>query len=101
MENSGIIILGILLSCLGVINMSGNISSIHWYNRTKITEQTRKPFGRLMGCGTLIIGISFIVTGIILIAFEWIYAWMIALIGAVAGVALSLYALLKYNKGIF
>ena len=55
--------LGILISILGVINMTGNISSLHWYHRQRVTEENRKPFGKLVGLGTLIIGLAMIVFG--------------------------------------
>ena len=57
----GPIILGIIISVLGVFNMRGNISSVHWYHRQRVTEADRKPFGKLVGGGTLLIGISLIV----------------------------------------
>ncbi|MBQ7090966.1 MAG: hypothetical protein IJN82_07580, partial [Clostridia bacterium] len=62
--------LGILISILGIINMTGNISSLHWYHRQRVTEENRKPFGKLVGLGTLIIGLSMIVFGILLFIFE-------------------------------
>ena len=36
MENAFVIIVGIILCILGITNIKGNISSIHWYNRTKV-----------------------------------------------------------------
>ena len=53
--------LGVLISVLGVINMTGNISSLHWYHRQRVTEGNRKAFGKLVGSGTLIIGLAMIV----------------------------------------
>ena len=57
--------LGILVSVLGIINMTGNISSLHSYHRHRVTEENKKPFGRLVGLGTLIIGITMIIFGMI------------------------------------
>ena len=101
-------ILGVFLIVLGIINMKGNISSIHWYHRQRVTEENRKPFGKLVGLGTLIIGVTMLLCGI----FFWLHEetslelWMIVGtvvlgIGIVAGLGLSLYAMIKYNKGIF
>ena len=102
------VILGIIISVLGISNMKGNISSIHRYHRKRITEETRLPFSRMVGLGTLICGVALIVFGI----FSFI-AWItnndlftiigavIVVIGLAAGLVLSLYAMIKYNKGIF
>lgn len=45
--------LGLLVSILGIINMTGNISSLHWYHRHRVTEGNRKPFGKLVGLGNI------------------------------------------------
>jgi uncharacterized membrane-anchored protein len=101
-------VLGILLSVIGVINMTGNISTIHGYHRKRVTEENRKAFGKLVGAGTLIIGLAMIVYGILLFAFEQtqnealsVIGVVILLAGIVAGSALSFYAMKKYNGGIF
>lgn len=62
-------ILGVILIALGVMNMKGNISSLHWYHRQRVTEEDRKPFGKLVGLGTLMIGVAMILFGILF----WIY----------------------------
>lgn len=101
-------VLGVIVSVLGIINMTGNISSLHWYHRQRVTEENRKPFGRLVGIGTLIIGISLIVWGILyyiseLLSLEVItfVAIPILVVGVIAGLVLSFYAMIKYNGGIF
>jgi uncharacterized membrane-anchored protein len=101
-------VLGILLSVIGVINMTGNISTVHGYHRKRVTEENRKAFGKLVGAGTLIIGLAMIVYGILLFAFEQtqnealsVIGVVILLAGIVAGSALSFYAMKKYNGGIF
>ena len=101
-------ILGVILIVLGVMNMKGNISSIHWYHRHRVTEENRKPFGRLVGLGTLIIGIALVISGILFWISEvtatelWlIVGCVITVVGIVVGLVLSFYAMIKYNKGIF
>ena len=100
--------LGLLVSILGIINMTGNISSLHWYHRQRVTEENRKPFGRLVGLGTLIIGVAVAVYGALLFMFEKTQLELYVIIGAVLlvagivlGLAISFYAMIKYNKGIF
>ena len=101
-------ILGVILIALGVMNMKGNISSLHWYHRQRVTEGDRKPFGKLVGLGTLMIGVAVILFGILF----WIYEtmmieWLIIVgsvilgVGIVVGLGFSFYAMIKYNKGIF
>ncbi|MBQ8331912.1 MAG: hypothetical protein IJX94_05390 [Clostridia bacterium] len=42
------------IAVLGIINMTGNISSLHWYHRQRVTKEDRKPFGKLVGnCGNV------------------------------------------------
>ena len=100
--------LGLLVCVLGIINMTGNISSLHWYHRQRVTEENRKPFGKLVGLGTLIIGIALIVFGTLFLIHE--YTQLLALViiavveliaGIVVGIAISFYAMKKYNGGIF
>ncbi len=100
--------IGILISVLGIINMTGNISSLHWYHRQRVTEENRKPFGRLVGLGTLIVGIAITVFGVLLFATEKTESVIYVIIGTIelifgiaGGLALSFYAMIKYNKGIF
>ena len=100
--------LGILVSILGIINMTGNISSLHWYHRQRVTEQNRKPFGKLVGLGTLIIGLSMIVFGILFLIFEQTQLQAFVVIGVIelivsiiVGMIVSFYAMKKYNGGIF
>ena len=99
---------GALISVLGAINMTGNISSLHWYHRQRVTEEDRKPFGRLVGLGTLVIGLSVILFGVVMLLFEKTQAtWLVWLgtaeliAGIAVGLVLSFYAMIKYNKGIF
>ena len=100
--------LGLLISILGIINMTGNISSLHWYHRQRVTEENRKPFGKLVGLGTLIIGIAMVVFGILFLIFEHTQLTVLVIVGVielivsiVAGMIVSFYAMKKYNGGIF
>ena len=101
-------ILGLFISLLGIINMTGNIYSLHWYHRQRVTEENRKPFGKFVGSGTLIIGVAVIIFGALLLLFEstqneiYVFVGTAELIvGIIAGLIISFYAMIKYNKGIF
>ena len=93
--------LGTILTVLGIFNMCGNIGSIHWYNRRKVTKENQKAYCMVVGLGTLIIGVCLIVSGIVqaLIGIE--PSAVIMVIGILVGLTLILYAQFKYNRGIF
>ena len=100
--------LGLLVTILGIINMSGNLSTIHWYHRKRVSEENRKPFGKLVGLGTVIIGLGTILLGIFLILTEIFSKPVFAVIGSsiviisiIIGLAISFYSMKKYNHGIF
>ena len=103
-----ILVVGILLIVLGCINMTGNISSLHSYHRHRVTEADRKPFGRLVGAGTVTIGGSLMLGGALLwiadaVTIPWL-TWIavgIMISGFIVGLVMSFYAMIKYNKGIF
>lgn len=95
-----LLILGIFLSVIGIVNISGNVSTIHAYNRRNVKEEDIPKYGKAVGTGTLIIGIS--------LAFEYfITLWNEAVTDAVVlpaiaiGLAFILYGQIKYNHGIF
>ena len=39
MENIIMLILGVFISVVGIVNIKGNISTIHSYNRRKVKEE--------------------------------------------------------------
>ena len=95
------IILGLLLVVLGIFNCRGNICTIHWYNRRKVSEQDRPAYGKWMGAGTIVCGGGLIAGGIMR-HFLPEHIWSIPLLAAIIlGLAFMLYAQIKYNRGIF
>ena len=102
------LIVGIICIGLGISNMRGNISSLHSYHRNRVSEEDRIPFGKKVGLGTVIIGLSIVIQSVMSaitiktgnqICFKAGLAVLFA--GIVIGVAISLYAIKKYNKSIF
>jgi hypothetical protein len=59
------LMVGILCIFLGSLNMKGNISLLHSYHRKRVLEKDRIPFGRKVGIGTIIIGVSIILSSIL------------------------------------
>ena len=52
MDNIALLILGVFISFLGIVNIMGNISTIHSYNRRKVKEEDVPKYGRAVGTGT-------------------------------------------------
>ena len=100
MDNLALLILGLFISALGIINIMGNISTIHSYNRRKVKEEDVPKYGKVVGTGTLIIGVSLVLGYIVSFWSEAIMAFIILPAGVV-GLGFLLYGQFQYNKGIF
>ena len=102
------VLIGIVCILIGISNIKGNISSLHSYHRRRVSEENRLPFGRLVGVGTIMIGISVCLFGSAMFlaqTFEndlfMILGVVIVGAGTVVGITLAFYAMIKYNGGIF
>ena len=100
-------IVGIICIILGVKNTKGDISSLHSYHRSGVKEEDKLAFGRLVGSGTIIVGISIILFSIAgaitLVTSNDIFTLIgtvIMITGIVAGLAVAFYGMKKYNGGI-
>ena len=101
-------LVGVVCITLGISNMRGNISTLHSYHRSRVSEEDRIPFGKQVGLGTVIIGIGVIIFGILSAVTLYtekeifvVIGTAILGIGIVAGLFISFKAMIKYNKGIF
>ena len=108
MENIITAIIGVVCIVIGIINRKGNISTLHSYHRNRVSEKDRLPFGKMVGLGMIIIGVSMIIMGALsFIATNlqnnlYLTLGSAALIvGLVIGLGITFYAMIKYNKGIF
>ena len=102
------LIVGVIVIVLGVVNMTGNISSLHSYHRHKVSEENRKPFGRMVGIGTVLVGIGIILEGIMMFLAEKLQNGTLVTVGTVLfpafllpGIIIMVVAMKKYNGGIF
>lgn len=103
-----LLLLGLLIAVMGVINMTGNINSLHSYHRHRVKEEDRLPFGRMVGGGTLTVGAGVIAFSVLMMihhateveALVWI-ATAVLFVCIVIGLVLSFWGMIKYNKGIF
>ncbi len=101
MENIYLLILGLFVSVIGIVNMTGNISTIHSYNRRKVREEDAPAYGRAVGIGTLVIGIA-IIAYFVLMLFDLSAIVPFVMIPAVIiGIGFILYGQFKYNGGLF
>ena len=99
---------GVICIVLGIINMRGNISSIHSYHRSRVSKEDILPFGKKVGLGTIIMGVGVIIFSILSAITFYTENNILMLIGTIimiasfiVGIALSFYAMKKYNGGIF
>ena len=103
-----LLIFGSFIIGMGVVNMRGNLSTLHSYHVKRVTEENRLAFGRLVGGGTALIGVSIILYGGCFLIYEKtgsdlpiLIGTLLMIVGIVVGLAISIYAMMKYNKGIF
>ena len=68
--------IGLIIIIRGILNMKGNISLLHYYHRKRVKKEDIIPFGKKVGIGNIIIGITM-------------------------GITIIFYAMFRYNKGIF
>mgnify|MGYP003299812264 CR=1 FL=1 len=102
------VLVGCVCIILGISNMQGNISSLHEYHRHRVSDDDVIPFGKLVGLGTIIIGASVIIFSISMLISHFtslnyllIIGTAVMFIGIAIGIAVSFYAMKKYNNGIF
>ena len=100
MDHIALLILGIFIAIIGIVNIMGNISTIHSYNRRKVREEDVPKYGRAVGTGTLIIGVSLIAAFVTTFWGETAMSFIV-FPALVIGLRFFLYAQFKYNKGIF
>ncbi len=100
MDNIMMLILGLCISVIGIVNIKGNISTIYSYNRRRIKEEDIPKYGKVVGAGTLIMGLSLVLGFIVSFWNEEIKGFIIAP-AIIVGLGLMLYGQIKYNKGIF
>ena len=101
-------LVGVVCIVIGISNMRGNISSLHSYHRSRVSEEDRIPFGKQVGLGTIIVGIGIIVFSVLSSVTLYtendifiLVGTAVLIIGIILGLVISFRAMIKYNKGIF
>ena len=100
MDNLMLLILGLFISAIGFVNIKGNISTVHSYNHRKVKEEDVPKYGKAVGTGTLIMGISLVLAFVASFWSELLIA-IIVMPAFIVGIGFILYGQFKYNKGIF
>ena len=101
-------LVGVVCIVLGISNMRGNISSLHSYHRSRVSEEDRIPFGKQVGLGIIIVGIGIIVFSVLSSVTLYtendifiLVGTAVLIIGIILGLVISFRAMIKYNMGIF
>lgn len=95
-----LLLLGIVLIAASIPNLKGNVSTIHWYNRRRVSKADAPKYGITMGLGTFIMGASTAATAILQMIFNQEAIFYLLATGAAIGLTIMIYAQFKYNKGI-
>ena len=95
------LVLGLFVIALGLANIMGNISIIHWYNRRRVTEEDAPKYGRVVGTGIVIMGVGLLISYFVMTFWSEYIADIIVLVMGIGGFLVALYGQFKYNKGIF
>lgn len=100
--------IGAILLVMGIMNLKGNIYTLHRYHRKRVKEEDVPAFGKVIGTGTIICAVSLMAFGALkhladtlVISALSLAGAAVVIIGLTVGVAFMLYAMIKYNKGIF
>lgn len=101
-------LVGVLCVVIGILNMKGNIKMLHSYHIKRVTEEDRLPFGKLVGKGMIIMGVSIMIFSVLSALTLYlendvytIIGVVIMVVGFIVGLGMAFYAMIKYNKGIF
>ncbi len=101
-------LVGALCIIFGIFNACGNISSLHYYHRKNVKEEDKKPFGRRVGAGTIIVGTSVLALGACMLLAEILSMPVLVTVGSISmtagliiGLIITVWAIKKYNKTIF
>lgn len=93
------VLLGLLFLVLGwLIWKKQKMNLIIIYHCDKVSEENRQAYCTLAGVGVFTIGVGFGLSGIATVLLQSVYAFIPMTIGLAAGVALLLWAIVRYNR---
>ena len=100
MNNLFLLIIGITILITGVENLRGDIRLIHSYNRKRVKEEDIPKYGKVVGIGNIIIGVSILIGVAISFVDENLMGYP-AVVGTIIGLGFILYGQFRYNRGLF
>ena len=74
------------------------ITLLHSYHYDKVSPSDKKVFCKMSGCGVIFVGIGLLATAIIIGITDSPLGFIAFALGFVAGLALLIYAGIKYNR---
>ena len=102
------LIIGIVFIVIGILNMRGNVNLLHSYHRDRVKEEDKKPMGKAVGLGMIIIAVAIMINGVLTFLSTALNNWVLEavglgflIVGLAVGLGLTLYAIKKYNGKIF
>ncbi len=97
-----LILIGLIFSFLGWrIWKKEQITLIHDYHYTKVTEKNKKPYTEKMGKACIIMGIGMILTGTVDFISNTFLGWIFFGVCFISGLIIMIFAQIKYNGGLF
>ncbi|SDZ89657.1 hypothetical protein SAMN04515656_10143 [Eubacterium aggregans] len=81
--------------------VKGQITIIHDYHYTRVKESDKKSYTKGMGLALWIMGLGIGAGGIFSVCDRLSVGWIPLIVGIIGGLAVMVYAQLKYNHGIF
>ncbi|MBO7170831.1 MAG: DUF3784 domain-containing protein [Clostridia bacterium] len=102
MTMTGAVVVGLVGGLLLVLGLllwkKQRVSLLHEYHYDKVTEKNQKAFCAFSGWGIISIGIGLLVTAVLLAFFLSLWCFLPFAVGLVIGLALLLWAGIKYNR---
>ena len=102
------VVIGIVFIFIGISNLRGNIKMLHSYHRDRVKEEDKKPLGKILGVGMIIIAVAIMINGVLTFLSTALNNWVleaiglgVLIVGLAVGLGLTLYAIKKYNGKIF
>ncbi len=91
--------IGVLTMVLGqLIWKKEKLSLMHDYHVDKVSKENKTAFCRLSGIGLLIIGLSLVLSAVLLGVTDSALSFLCFAVGFVAGLAMLIRAGVKYNR---
>jgi hypothetical protein len=97
-----LVLIGLLFGFVGWrIWRKVQITLIHNYHYTRVSEKDKKPYTEKMGKACIVMGSGMILTGIFDFLTNSVYGWIFFGAFFICGLIIMIFAQYKYNGGLF